>query len=98
MQEWSDVFDYKKLPGWSNSQPVKTIEVVPSDARPKWLSIVAGVGVGFGALFLAQLLFAIASHDLKGHRARAIDTGTAASVMGSIALGVVAWRWWSENR
>ena len=57
----------------------------------------AGVGMCFGVLFIAQLLLAIASHDLKGHRARAITTGTAASVILSITAGVIVWRRLDEN-
>ncbi|MGD1852748.1 MAG: hypothetical protein ACFB2W_00715 [Leptolyngbyaceae cyanobacterium] len=100
MESWDDAFGYKKLPGWDRADArLKTIDVnaVAKAARTKWASVAAGVGMCFGVLFIAQLLLAIASHDLKGHRARAITTGTAASVILSITAGVIVWRRLDEN-
>lgn len=91
MNSSHDPFGYERLPGWSQ---LKTIEV-PAKAVSglgKWQAIVGGVGVCFGVLFAAQLMLAIASHDLKEYRARSIDTASGASGMGAMAIGFVVWR------
>lgn len=93
MEEWRDVLGYQKLPGWEESR-TKTIDVssLPVQQAPKWLSYVMGMGACFGVLMVCQLAIAIASHDLRGYRARALDAGAFASVPVSVVAGVFAWR------
>ena len=89
-----DPFNYGNLPGWTATTAEKTINITaqPIAKQPKYFSLACGVGACFGVLFLAQLLLAIASGDLKGYRARSIDTASMASGVGAIVLGVVVWR------
>ena len=91
MNSSHDPFGYEQLPGWPQ---LKTIEVPVKTVSGlgKWQAIAAGVGACFGVVFAAQLMLAIASHDLKEYRARSIDTASGASGAGATAAGFIVWR------
>lgn len=90
MNSQRDPFGYGNLIE-SIDMPI-TVQARPVKDRPWWLFIPVGCCAGFGLLFAAQLCLAMVSADLRGHRARAIDTGTAASLLLAIGGGVVAGR------
>ena len=84
-----DPFDYGHLPGWIE----KTIDIPAETIKtPRWQAIACGAGACFGMVFVAQVLLAIASHDLKEYRARSIDTASGASGIAALVTGYLVWR------
>lgn len=86
-----DVFGYGQLPGWDEllQTDAKPAQWSVVGSKPTWLKVVTGVGTGCAALFFCQLLLAFASGDLKGYRARALDTATFVSLFVAVPAGVV---------
>lgn len=92
MNSLPDPLRLNELPGWSQQRQSIKPMVQPVVTQGKWPSVGVAIATGFTALFIGQFLLAVASADLKGYRARALDIASFASVPVAFSVGFSIWK------